>query len=127
MRGALWLFVERVDTIGMSNLAFESSMQKGVRNFSEAVCSVVMSIPEGTTLSYEAVAKKAGFPGAARAVGSLMKKNSDWKVPCHRVIRSDGRVGAYNRGGEEGKAARLKQEGVRIQVRVVAGKCAWFM
>lgn len=102
-------------------------MKQVRKNFSEAVSLVVASIPKGTTLSYAAVAKKAGFPGAARAVGSLMRKNIDRKIPCHRVIRSDGRIGAYNRGGEEGKALRLKREKVRVQTRCIAGKFVWFV
>ena len=109
-------------------MTFESSMQKGVRNFSEAVCSVVMNIPQGTTLSYAAVAKKAGFPGAARAVGSLMRRNYDKSVPCHRVIRSDGRLGEYNRGDEEAKAKRLVEEGVRAEKRVIKqGRYVWYV
>ncbi|MBP6889424.1 MAG: MGMT family protein [Candidatus Moranbacteria bacterium] len=95
--------------------------------FSEAVHAVVMSIPRGTTLSYAGVAEKAGFSGAARAVGSLMKKNYSLEIPCHRVICSDGRVGAYNRGGEKEKAFRLKQEGILIQSRMVTGRLVWMV
>lgn len=53
----------------------------------------------------------SGFPGAARAVGTVMRKNFDPLVPCHRVICSDGRLGAYNRGGAERKAELLREEG----------------
>jgi O6-methylguanine-DNA--protein-cysteine methyltransferase len=42
-----------------------------------------------------------------------MKNNYDPTVPCHRVIRSDGKIGAYNRGGPAKKRALLKAEGVR--------------
>jgi len=61
-------------------------------------------------MSYGEVAKHAGFPGAARAVGSLMKNNHDKGVPCHRVICADGAVGQYNNGGERAKAALLRKE-----------------
>lgn len=57
------------------------------------------------------VAERAGYPGAARAVGTVMKRNYDPSVPCHRVVRSDGRIGAYNRGGEEAKRELLRAEG----------------
>lgn len=80
--------------------------------FGAAVRRVVRAIPEGKVLSYGAVAKKAGFPGAARAVGGLMKGNYDKLVPCHRVVRADGRIGEYNRGGPSKKSALLKKEGV---------------
>ncbi|MEK7612792.1 MAG: MGMT family protein [Patescibacteria group bacterium] len=60
-------------------------------------------------MSYKQVASKAGKPRAARAVGNLMAKNHDPQVPCHRVIRSDGGIGGYNRGVEE-KVRMLMQE-----------------
>ncbi len=84
-----------------------------MNNFSEQVIAVVKGIPRGSTLSYRNVAARAGFPGAARAVGSLMKRNHDDTVPCHRVIRSDGRVGEYNQGGSIAKERRLREEGWR--------------
>jgi O-6-methylguanine DNA methyltransferase len=46
-------------------------------------------------MTYGQVAAKAGKPGAARAVGTLMSKNYNPKIPCHRVVRSDGKVGGY--------------------------------
>ena len=64
--------------------------------FQEKVISVVRKIPKGDTLSYNEVAIIAGSPGAARAVGTIMKNNKDKSIPCHRVIRSDGKVGGYN-------------------------------
>lgn len=81
--------------------------------FRESALAIVKSIPRGSVLTYQEVAKRAGSPGASRAVGSLMKKNHDPEVPCHRVVRSDGHVGAYNRaGGSKTKWDRLTQEGV---------------
>ncbi len=82
-------------------------------SFREAVLAVVRAIPRGSVLTYADVAGKAGFAKAARAVGSLMKGNHDADIPCHRVVRSDGRVGAYNReGGSDTKWKRLAEEGV---------------
>lgn len=81
--------------------------------FAEKVWKVVCAIPKGQVLTYAAVAKKAGFPGAARAVGSLMKKNFDQARPCHRVIRSDGTLGEYNRGAAA-KVRILRSEGVAL-------------
>lgn len=84
------------------------------RTFRESVIDVVRAIPRGSVLSYSDVAARAGFPKAARAVGSLMKANRDLAVPCHRVVRSDGRPGEYNRGAGA-KVRRLKAEGVLIR------------
>ncbi len=84
---------------------------KTTKTFQEKVYSIVKGIPKGKTLTYKQVAAKAGSPGAARAVGSLMKKNFDVSIPCHRVIRSDGVIGQYNRGGPGAKRALLRKEG----------------
>ncbi len=79
--------------------------------FTKKVQKIVAAIPKGKTMTYKQVATKAGSPNAARAVGSIMKANYDPKIPCHRVIRSDGIVGEYNRGGREEKIRKLKAEG----------------
>lgn len=71
-------------------------------------------IPKGETLTYKQVAEAAGSPNAARAVGNIMKSNYDPSVPCHRVIRSDGAMGGYNRGGVQSKKELLRSEGVML-------------
>jgi O-6-methylguanine DNA methyltransferase len=86
-------------------------MKKAEKTFTERVKDVVRKIPKGNTMTYAGVAKAAGSPGAARAVGSIMKANYDKRVPCHRVIRSDGVIGEYNRGGARAKRALLIKEG----------------
>ncbi len=79
--------------------------------FSEKVHAVVKAIPKGNVLTYNEVAKRAGNPKAARAVANLMAKNYHPDIPCHRVIRSDGKLGGYNRGGEVEKRKILQKEG----------------
>ncbi len=79
--------------------------------FKEKVLDVVRKIPKGKTLTYKEVAKKAGNEKASRAVGNFMKNNYDKSVPCHRVIRTDGNIGDYNRGGQSAKIALLRKEG----------------
>jgi O-6-methylguanine DNA methyltransferase len=81
------------------------------KTFSDRVRDIVRKIPKGKTMTYGQVAALAGTPGGARAVGNIMHGNYDLTVPCHRVIRSDGKIGCYNRGGEEAKRALLKKEG----------------
>lgn len=81
------------------------------KDFGDKVRDVVRKIPKGKTMTYATVAKLAGSPGAARAVGTIMAGNYDIRVPCHRVIRSDGKIGEYNRGGEKAKRALLIKEG----------------
>lgn len=83
-------------------------------NFTKRVQDVVRNIPKGQTLSYKEVATVAGSPGAARAVGTIMKNNYDPTIPCHRVIKSDGSLGGYNRGGIEKKKQLLNKESTDI-------------
>ena len=81
--------------------------------FADRVRKIVAEIPRGETLSYGEVARRAGNVRAARAVGNILKKNFDPTIPCHRVIRSDGKTGDYNRGAER-KRELLKREGASI-------------
>lgn len=74
------------------------------------VYGVVAQIPEGQVLTYKQVAERVGRPRAYRAVGTILSKNFDPSIPCHRVIRSDGRLGEYNRGAAL-KRQRLADEG----------------
>lgn len=79
-------------------------------SFQEKVYEIVKKIPKGKTLTYKEVAKLAGRPKAYRAVGNILNKNYDLKIPCHRVVRSDGKTGGYN-GGAQNKKKILKKEG----------------
>lgn len=88
-------------------------MSKKINPFRQNVLDIVRRIPRGKVMSYGEVAKRAGKPGAARAVGAIMKTNYDQKIPCHRVVRADGAPGGYNRG-EENKRNILRKEGVAI-------------
>ena len=83
--------------------------------FRKKVLKVVSLIPKGKVLSYKQVAVLSGYPNAFRAVASLMKKNQDPNIPCHRVVLSSGYVGDYNRGGSWQKEKVLAQEGVKIE------------
>lgn len=78
--------------------------------FKEKVYQIVKKIPRGKTLSYKEAACRAGQPMAWRAVGNILNKNLNPKIPCHRVIRSSGEVGGYNKGIRK-KIALLKKEG----------------
>jgi methylated-DNA-[protein]-cysteine S-methyltransferase len=82
-------------------------------NFKEKVLKIVSQIPKGKVLTYQEMAEKAGNAKAARAAGNILHKNKDPKVFCHRVVRSDGKVGGYNLGTEK-KIRILKKEGIKI-------------
>ena len=79
--------------------------------FRDKVIQIVQKIPKGKTMTYKAVAARAGHPGAARAVGAIMRVNKDKSMPCHRVIKSDGTLGGYNTINGPSKHALLIKEG----------------
>ena len=83
------------------------------KDFTQKVLAVVAKIPRGKVMSYGEVAAAAGSPGAARAVGTIMKHNDDPSIPCHRVIKSDGSLGGYN-GLQGVKRKLLLKEGVKL-------------
>ena len=67
--------------------------------FEKKVYRALRRVPSGKVLSYGELAKRAGYPGAARAVGSAMKKNRlPVVIPCHRVVPSSGGLGGYSAG-----------------------------
>lgn len=88
--------------------------------FKKRVLAAVSGIPKGSVMTYKGVAALAGSPDAARAVGTIMANNLDPSVPCHRVVRSDGCIGGYNRGGISQKRRLLQQEGVSMENGCVA-------
>lgn len=82
--------------------------------FKEKVYKICRSIPKGKVATYGQLARLAGKPKAARAVGVFMKNNPDAPiVPCHRVVASDGKLTGYSgAGGIVQKKKMLLDEGV---------------
>jgi O-6-methylguanine DNA methyltransferase len=80
-----------------------------VSGFKEKVFEVVRHIPKGKTMTYKEVAQAIDHPRSYRAVGNILNTNYDPSIPCHRVVRSDGKTGGYNRGAEK-KITLLQQE-----------------
>ena len=83
-------------------------------SFTEKIYKIASKIPKGKVATYGQLAKMAGKPRAARAVGMCMKYNPDMKVvPCHRVVASDGKLTGYAFGsGIPTKKKMLLKEGV---------------
>ena len=84
--------------------------------FQLKVWAYLKKIPRGTVVTYSAVAKGVGKPLAVRAVANAIGKNPYApKIPCHRVIRSDGSLGGYSgKGGLKTKRFLLKKEGIKL-------------
>jgi O-6-methylguanine DNA methyltransferase len=81
--------------------------------FERAVWLKALEIPRGEVRPYAWVAAEIGRPRAVRAVGSALAHNPiPLVVPCHRVVRSDGRIGQYSLGGPAVKRVLLATEGL---------------
>lgn len=82
--------------------------------FQEECYRLLRQVPKGRVTTYQAIAKALNSK-AYRAVGSAMNKNPYApKVPCHRVVNSDGRLGGFAHGSNA-KIKILKKEGVQVE------------
>ena len=76
------------------------------------VYDIVAQIPEGKVTTYGDIARALGHPGASRAIGRILNRNPNpITTPCHRVIKSDGKLGGYA-FGKIRKKELLKREGL---------------
>ena len=84
----------------------------GYSSFLGSVLTACRNIEFGRTITYAGLARKIGRPPAARAVGGALAKNPlPLIIPCHRIIRSDGKIGGFSAiGGKDLKAKMLKHE-----------------
>lgn len=94
-----------------------------------SILAQVRAIPAGQVASYGAIARRAGFPRAARLVARLLAITEEADLPWHRVVRSDGRI-AFASGsvGFDEQCARLQAEGVEVRagrVRIQADAALW--
>ena len=79
---------------------------------SEDVYNMLLTIPKGKVSTYGDFAKALGNPTASRYIGSILGKNPNpIKVPCHRVVMSNGKIGGYALGTQK-KKKLLQNEGV---------------
>ncbi len=87
----------------------------GLTAFETAVYAALAAVPWGTVLSYRDLAAAAGHPNAYRAAGSVMARNElPVILPCHRVVKNDGRLGFYG-DDPAWKARLLELEGVAVR------------
>jgi O-6-methylguanine DNA methyltransferase len=95
--------------------------------FARKVYAAANKIPKGAVATYGEIARMAGKPRAARAVGSLMRRNTHPALcPCHRVVARDGTLAGYGFGGVGEKRKKLIDEGVSFAgARVDLEKSLW--
>ena len=106
-----WAAEELREYFSGKRKTFDLPLKKAPSAFAQRVYDEARKIPFGETASYGELARSAGSPGGARAVGSALSKNPHIiVVPCHRVIRQNGEPGRYT-GGDEKKIALLTFEG----------------
>ena len=83
-------------------------------NFNDKCYELLKQVPKGKVTTYKEIAKALNSR-AYRAVGNAMNKNpNSIEVPCHRVVKTDGRLGGYAYGNEK-KIALLSEEGVEVK------------
>lgn len=88
---------------------------RSVTTFQQQVLIETAHIPKGQVRSYGWLAKIIDHPRATRAVGSTMARNPvPLIIPCHRVVRADGRIGNYALGGPDNKVRLLEAEGADL-------------
>ncbi|MGI0040365.1 MAG: methylated-DNA--[protein]-cysteine S-methyltransferase [Nitrosopumilaceae archaeon] len=81
----------------------------------EKVYKKLLEVPKGKVTTYRELAKAIGLKNGQRVIGRIMNKNPyPVIIPCHRVIKSDGKVGGYA-WGEKVKAKMLSNEGIKIK------------
>lgn len=84
-------------------------------NLDKKIYKKLLEVPKGKITTYGELAKAVGMKNGQRAVGKIMNKNPyPVIVPCHRVVKSDGKVGGYAYG-EEIKSNMLQKEGIKIK------------
>ena len=94
--------------------------RKAGTGFRARVLAAVRSIPRGRVATYGDIAALAAAPGAARAVGNVMRQCNDPSVPCHRVIASAGGLGGFG-GYLDRKRQLLRAEGLDVSLTRVRG------
>ncbi|MHB9020310.1 MAG: methylated-DNA--[protein]-cysteine S-methyltransferase [Halothiobacillus sp.] len=115
--GALVRFSREITNIFTENTRYTAPLSLAMLTpFQQAVLTKTAEIPRGQVRSYGWIAKALNHPNASRAVGTALAKNPlPFVIPCHRVIRADGRLGAYTAGGGTLMKARLLAfEGVTV-------------
>ena len=119
---ALWLIRKSLAKYFHTGSLGESprTLLGGFSPFVRSVLRIVKKIPPGRVLSYGEVAKRMGrTKGAARSIGRALSRNPvPLFIPCHRVIRSDGKLGGFSAdGGERLKYRLLRLERLQLEKR----------
>ena len=84
-------------------------------NLDKKIYKKLLEVPEGKITTYGELAKAVGIKNGQRAVGRIMNKNPyPAIIPCHRVVKSDGKVGGYAYG-QQVKINMLSKEGIKIK------------
>lgn len=97
---ASWIFKGRKTALFLQGTPFQRRVWKAL-----------LRIPKGSLATYGEIAKKAGAPKGARAVGNAVGANPvAFLVPCHRVVRGNGELGGYSGGGPKRKRRILAWE-----------------
>lgn len=110
----------------MSNINHQKHLKYDDENLTQStikdseVYDLLLKIPAGKVSTYGDLAKALGNPLASRQVGRILGRNPNpIKVPCHRVVMSDGKIGGYFYGGDR-KRELLEEEGISFTDEIVS-------
>lgn len=104
-------------------------MRTMISKLAESVYKKLSEIPKGAVISYRELAKRVGAPSSIRAVATIVGKNpTPIKIPCHRVIKTNGELGEYTFGqsrNSQKKLELLEKEGVIFEKKNKNGKTTY--
>ena len=91
----------------------------------DKIIAAIRAVPKGEVAGYGEIARRAGLPGRARMVASILSHNEDKQLPWHRILRSDGRIAFPKDSAHYAEQIqRLRAEGVEVVNGKVRGRKA---
>jgi methylated-DNA-[protein]-cysteine S-methyltransferase len=100
--------------LGIPSSTTLSDLIRSSQSIKDKVYDMLLEIPAGKVTTYGDIAKAIGKPNSSRLIGQILHNNpTPVVVPCHRVVRSDGKIGGYAYGGRK-KRKLLEEEGLKF-------------
>ena len=100
--------------LGTTSLTSSSDLIRSSQSIKDKVYDILLKIPAGKVTTYGDIAKAIGQPNSSRLIGQILHNNpTPVVVPCHRVVRSNGKIGGYAYGSRK-KRNLLEEEGLKF-------------
>jgi methylated-DNA-[protein]-cysteine S-methyltransferase len=100
--------------LGTPSFTSSSDLIRSSQSIEDKVYDILLKIPAGKVTTYGDIAKAIGQPNSSRLIGQILHNNpTPVVVPCHRVVRSNGKIGGYAYGSRK-KRKLLEEEGLKF-------------